>query len=154
IATGHPTLKRTVGLAKGMATQTWEDITHPYERPGYLLLDALAAASTGIGTASRIGLVGRAIARGDLGEFGVLGTAQRVRAAARAGRRFTLPYGDQREHVLLSRNPTVRAAQRRRLGRIQKQINEGGGRLQVPERGPFKGVRYKVATEVSPEAKI
>ena len=61
---GHPQFKRTRKLGKEIAKSTAEDVRHPGRNPGFLLLDTLAAASAGAGTAARIGAAGKAVAEG------------------------------------------------------------------------------------------
>jgi hypothetical protein len=65
----NPFPERTSHIAAEMGKAMWEDVTHPGERPGYLALDVLAAASLGFGAGARASAAGR--------------TAMEVRAARR-----------------------------------------------------------------------
>ena len=76
---GHPQFKRTRKLGKEIAKSTAEDVRHPGRNPGFLLLDTLAAASAGAGTAARIGAAGKAVAEG-----GRVGAVAKALAHARS----------------------------------------------------------------------
>jgi hypothetical protein len=63
----HPQL---APLGVGIAKATVQDVRHPLRHPGNTLLDFLAAASLGAGTAARVGEAGRvASASGDAGSI-------------------------------------------------------------------------------------
>jgi hypothetical protein len=63
----HPQL---APLGVGIAKATVQDVRHPLRHPGNTLLDFLAAASLGAGTAARVGEAGRvASASGDVGSI-------------------------------------------------------------------------------------
>jgi hypothetical protein len=65
-AHGDLSFKDTRAIGKAMVTSVVQDVKHPLRRSGYLVLDGLAAASLGAGTAAKVGAVGRAAGVGDV----------------------------------------------------------------------------------------
>ncbi len=96
---GHPQFKRTRKLGKEIAKSTAEDVRHPGRHPGFLLLDTLAAASAGAGTAARIGGAGKAVAEG-----GRVGAVAKALAHAPEPKLRSLSYVPRREREQVARD--------------------------------------------------
>jgi hypothetical protein len=111
---------RTAGIAVQMGKQIVEDVTHPYERPGFLFLDALGLFGAGSGAVARAGAAGRVLREG-----GDLGDA--AQAAARRPVGGTAPLTALRTdetpgitvQVPLSDNPSRAFIQKARVARKQ-----------------------------------
>lgn len=135
---GQSPFRRTRGDAAQMAKQTYQDLRHPLDRPGYALLDAGAAVSAGAGTFARFGAAGRALA--DEGS-----AASRVGAAlTRPGHKggsllrrpepgtMKLSLGKVTVERPLSRNAAARVVQRVRNKGLQRTLDRGSKEPLLP----------------------
>jgi hypothetical protein len=120
----RPLAKTNVKLAKGVYHGYGRDIHHPGENPGNLFLDVFGAVSLGAGAATRAGLAGRALARGEAGAA-ARGLVERPR-----GGRIEMRKGQAVEQRLGSENMAVNAVQRLKQAGANKRM---AARLETDE---------------------
>lgn len=99
----HPFIRTNEQLGKSIVTGMKQDVTHPKDNFGNLLLDILGFASLGYGAAARIAGAGRALAAGE-------GAAAAARALGTKAATGTYRLGEGAD-VPLSGNPLVAKVQ-------------------------------------------